>query len=234
MLGHSFHAHVGYQSQFESLFAEIYDLPECNRQNYFDEVQIQHIPRYAYGEEIAVLVERTGDRLSLKRSYESFTEMLLEFTGPWEEKVREAEQIPTGDILISYNDRDLAQAKALGEALRHRGFNPWIAHDQVPPGRPFHPAILQEIAQTSAVICLVGSQGFMGQRLSEMQVALGREEIPLIPLFLPNAKTNNIHPALRKLHRVDVKWDITDEEVLDKIEWGLTGKKPSRATPDVE
>src|SRR5262249_50710293 len=107
-LGNSEKGLNGYQPQFESLFAEIYDLPECNLQNYFDEVQIQHIPRYAYGEEIAVLVERTGDRLSLKRSYESFTERLIEFTGPWEEKTHKEEQGPTIDVFISYEEKNLS------------------------------------------------------------------------------------------------------------------------------
>ena len=76
---------TGYQSQFEELLKEVYDLDECNLQTYFDEVQIQHIPRFAYGEEIAVRVERGGDRLSLTRSYESFTERLVNLSGPWED-----------------------------------------------------------------------------------------------------------------------------------------------------
>ena len=40
---------------------------------YLDDLQIQHIPRYAYGEEVAVLVEKTSDKFSLRRSYQSFT-----------------------------------------------------------------------------------------------------------------------------------------------------------------
>jgi len=75
---------TGYQKQFEELFEEVYDLPECDLEDYLNEVQIQHVPRYAYGEEIAVLVERGKERLSLTRSYENFTERLVELIGPWE------------------------------------------------------------------------------------------------------------------------------------------------------
>jgi MinD-like ATPase involved in chromosome partitioning or flagellar assembly len=72
----------GYQPRFESLFRQVYDLDECRLDRYFEEVQIQHIPRYAYGEEIAALTER-DDRFSLTRSYKSLVERLAQRTYPW-------------------------------------------------------------------------------------------------------------------------------------------------------
>lgn len=73
----------GYQPIFEKLFREVYNVPECKLQAYFDEVQIQQSTRYAYGEDIAVLIERTRDSLSLYRSYERFVKYLL-INFPWE------------------------------------------------------------------------------------------------------------------------------------------------------
>jgi cellulose biosynthesis protein BcsQ len=93
---------VGYQPLFESLFREVYgtppDDPAADGQSappaappekfdlgeYFEEVQIQQTPDYAYGEEIAVLVEKQRDRFSLTRSYQTFTERLVRTEGPWE------------------------------------------------------------------------------------------------------------------------------------------------------
>jgi cellulose biosynthesis protein BcsQ len=77
----------GYQKEFEQLFQEIYGFgdAECSLENYFNEVQIQQLPQYAYGEEIAVLSEKQEDRLSLTRSYETFIEKLLKFDSPWED-----------------------------------------------------------------------------------------------------------------------------------------------------
>lgn len=232
-LGNSEKGLNGYQPQFESLFSDVYDLPECHLQSYFDEVQIQHIPRYAYGEEIAVLVEKTGDRLSLRRSYESFTERLIELNGPWEEKVFEDGQASAFDVFISYNNRDLSTAKTLGEALRYRGFNPWLAHEQVPPGRPFEPAILREISRTKVVIVLI-SDDLVSQQYSDIREAGKRDELPLIPIFLPNADLENVPSPLWKLHGIYVEQEITDEEILDKLEWGITGKKPSKTVPSTE
>jgi cellulose biosynthesis protein BcsQ len=80
----------GYQKGFEKVFSEVYALSSCDLGAYFDQVQVQHIPQYAYGEEIAVLIDRTRDRLSLARSYENFAQSLTKLSAPWEfEKVIE-------------------------------------------------------------------------------------------------------------------------------------------------
>jgi cellulose biosynthesis protein BcsQ len=79
-------AREGYQPTFEHLFQEVYDLPACDLERYFDEVQVQHAPRFAYGEQIAVLDESASDRLSLSRSYVGFTRALVDTAAPWELK----------------------------------------------------------------------------------------------------------------------------------------------------
>jgi cellulose biosynthesis protein BcsQ len=73
---------AGYQGQFEDVFAEMYAMPSCSLKNYFDEVQVQYVPRYSYGEEIAAVIER-GNRLSISRSYAAFTNILAEADPPW-------------------------------------------------------------------------------------------------------------------------------------------------------
>jgi len=74
---------IGYQPAFESTFQDIYRLERCDLTGYFDEVQIQHVPDYAYGEQLAAELEETDSRLSLKRSYESFARRLVELPNPW-------------------------------------------------------------------------------------------------------------------------------------------------------
>jgi formylglycine-generating enzyme required for sulfatase activity/cellulose biosynthesis protein BcsQ len=78
------HADIeGYQPLFENLLKEIYDLPQCDLSGYFDEIQVPHIPAYAYGEEIGALIERSGDTLSITRSYGSLCERVVNSDGPW-------------------------------------------------------------------------------------------------------------------------------------------------------
>ena len=74
----------GYQPQFEQVFQEVYGLRECGLNAYFNEALVQHVPVYAYGEEIAVLGDGSGDGRALARRYENFTECLINYVGPWE------------------------------------------------------------------------------------------------------------------------------------------------------
>jgi tetratricopeptide (TPR) repeat protein/cellulose biosynthesis protein BcsQ len=77
---------VAYQPLFEQLFKDVYDLRTCDLSTYFDEVRIQHFPFYSYGEKIAVLQAGESDRLSLARSYETFTTWLADREFPWKEE----------------------------------------------------------------------------------------------------------------------------------------------------
>lgn len=72
---------VGYEPMFQELFARAYGLERCDLSQYFDEVQIQQTPDYAYGEEIAV--RRASDRFSLANSYRVFVARLLSGAPPW-------------------------------------------------------------------------------------------------------------------------------------------------------
>ncbi|MCL4273067.1 MAG: AAA family ATPase [Anaerolineales bacterium] len=82
--GNPNHGFEGYQTQLESILRDVYGLQACDLTEYFDEYQLQYIPRYSYGEEIAVFSERSEDRLSLARSFEDFTERIVGNENPWE------------------------------------------------------------------------------------------------------------------------------------------------------
>lgn len=95
-----------YQQMFEELFKEVYDLSECNLKDYFEDVQIQQSPNYAYGEEIAVKIEQTMDRFSLTKSYESFTKWLVDSTAPWQRKKDDRRVSPIGSDKSAYTIND--------------------------------------------------------------------------------------------------------------------------------
>ena len=119
----------GYQAEFESTFTDIYRLQRCDLTGYFDEVQIQHVPDYAYGEQIAAELEETESRLSLKRSYESFTRRLVGLANPWtdprvaaaESQIREFSE--RGRSALASGDLHGAQ-RLLNRALDAHGENP--------------------------------------------------------------------------------------------------------------
>jgi hypothetical protein len=108
----------GYQPLFERLFTTVYKLPQCRLDQYFDDVQIQHVPRYAYGEQIAALIEPQPDRLSLTVAYKTFTKYLVEVPVPWhiDEAVPE---VPKSEQELRQQrlEQDLMEGRAVQKAL---------------------------------------------------------------------------------------------------------------------
>ena|SRR5215216_6717265 len=90
----------GFEPQFEQLFKSIYQLEQCSLKEYFNEIQIQHTPDYAYGESIAVEAEGSGARLSLKRSYVTFVDRLINSPSPWQKEQPTPKQVEPSDSSI--------------------------------------------------------------------------------------------------------------------------------------
>jgi hypothetical protein len=108
---------LGYQAAFEQVFREIYKLPGCILAPYFDDVQIQHVPKFAYGEEIAVLGEETSDRFSMTRSFQRFTQRLIDEKLPWEGAGSVPDEDAQSEEVLEQGHRS-ASDRAAGAVLR--------------------------------------------------------------------------------------------------------------------
>ncbi len=95
-----FDSGFGYQPLFEEAFARIYRLDRCDLTAYFDAVQVPQLPDYAFGEMVAVLVERGGDKYSLSRSYGDFLERLLSTASPWDPLVVSHDRSAVGEAVL--------------------------------------------------------------------------------------------------------------------------------------
>ena len=62
---------TGYQNMFQDIFKDVYGLESCDLQEYFDKVQIQQSPNYAYGEDIAIISEKTKDNFRFQKVMKS-------------------------------------------------------------------------------------------------------------------------------------------------------------------
>jgi MinD-like ATPase involved in chromosome partitioning or flagellar assembly len=116
---------AGYQVRFERLFSEIYAMPGCDLQVWFDEVQIQQTSYYAYGEEVAAADQAaTTDRLSLAYSYARFTEALEDTDGPWRlERTKGSVadgDVDRGEIAMQRLEGELSWHEPLSRLQRHR------------------------------------------------------------------------------------------------------------------
>ena len=117
---------TGYQESLETVLKDVYSLPVCSLETYFNETKIQYVPKYAYGEEIAVISERS-ERLSLARSFENFLDVVKGDENHWEY----GDDIEKTEDIYSRTDSSVSQAilrtgmTALGSAVV-LGFIYWV------------------------------------------------------------------------------------------------------------
>jgi len=231
-------AGMGYQPLFESGLKEAYNLPNCDLTDYFDVVQIQYKPRYSYGEEIAVLSERTEDRLSIARSYENFTEWLINLENPWI-KTKRTERFGTKwepdldkiehtfDVFLCHNSMDKPAVKLIAEELQKSGIRPWLDEWELRPGLPWQEMVESQIGNIKSAAVFVGESGLGPWQEMEIRDLLSKfveSRSPVIPVILGNApKKPKLPLFLREMTWVDFRKD--DPDPMKRLIWGITGTK---------
>jgi Mrp family chromosome partitioning ATPase len=161
------HRIFGYQPMFEKLFTEVYSVPNCDLSRYFDEVQIQQVPDYAYGEEIAV--RRSSDRFSLEESYRLFAGRLVSGAPAWvtETAPVEAKPVTSESTLIvspapprpstsrkaflSYSPQDHERVREIRAALEASGLEVW-SPEQIQMGKVFRNDVAQALDESDVVV----------------------------------------------------------------------------------
>ncbi|GAK56069.1 hypothetical protein Despr_1156 [Candidatus Vecturithrix granuli] len=223
---------LGYQGQFEKTFQELYHLEACSLETYFNEVQIQHVPSYAYGEEIAVLSERGQDKFSLTRSYEVFTNRLTTLADVWdypaEVLLKRKMQAKDYDVFLLYNSLDRQEVQAIAEQLMQHGVLPWLDITELRPGMRWRDAIKEAIMHVKSIAVCTGRGGIDLWQNKEMHSLLQQfieQNRPVIPVIL---KTCEEVPKL-PLSLADRRWvDFRKDtpHALMQLIWGITGKRP--------
>lgn len=142
---------LGYQPAFENLLEEIYETIGMSLSHYFDDVQIQHEPKYAYGEEIAVLDDPSKDRLSLSESYNRFLNHLLADQEIWTLKDRSKRK-----VYMSYTSEDKDLAIPLSNALRSIGFKVWNDEGFL-PGENYLSSVQKALTEAELIIPIISS-----------------------------------------------------------------------------
>jgi eukaryotic-like serine/threonine-protein kinase len=112
----------GYEPFFTRVLSDVYGLKYCHLKKYFDEVQIRHSPVYAFGEEIAVLIEKSKkveDDYSLTRAYKNLLDWLEPGYLPWQhsEAIRILKALEAKTALEPVELRSLAETVEEGNAL---------------------------------------------------------------------------------------------------------------------
>ncbi|MEA2563200.1 MAG: hypothetical protein QOH06_4704 [Acidobacteriota bacterium] len=138
---------------------------------------------------------------------------------------------PLFDVFLSHNSKDKPAVREIAKALRARQLRVWLDEDELVPGRPWQAALEEIIQTTKAAAVLVGRDGLGPWEVPEMRGCLSEfvnRKLPVIPVLLPGAPSEPALPLfLNAFTWVDLRGGITDER-LDRLVWGITGKKPRR------
>ena len=138
---------------------------------------------------------------------------------------------PEFDVFLSHNSRDKDQVRQLAKLLEQRRIKVWLDEEQLVPGEPWIKGLERGLQTSKAVAVCLGRHEMGRWQDPEMQVALNlatKSELLVMPILLPGAGESPEMSAFLALYTwVDLRGGFAVEGI-DRIEWGITGKKPSR------
>jgi hypothetical protein len=154
-------------------------------------------------------------------------------TRPPEATNKLREKITSGnfDVFLAHNTLDKSDVAAVSESLKQRGLYPWLDKEQVPPGRWFQDIIQTAIPQVKSAAVFIGPNGLGRWQAVELRGFVAQcveRGIPVIPVLLPGVTSiPGDLVFLNQLHSVAFP-SLDNEDALDGLEWGITGKHPKR------
>jgi hypothetical protein len=136
------------------------------------------------------------------------------------------------DVFLAHNSADKPLIEVICKNLKSRGLNPWLDKEQIPPGRWFQDVIQDTINKISSAAIFISSNGLGRWQVVELRSFISQcieRKIPIIPVLLPGVKEiPNDFVFLNEFNWVKFKSDINEDDALDNLIWGITGKHPKR------
>ncbi|WP_165742084.1 toll/interleukin-1 receptor domain-containing protein [Candidatus Thiosymbion oneisti] len=141
--------------------------------------------------------------------------------------------MPNFDVFLSHNSSDKPTVRALKQALTEQGLKCWLDEEQLRPGLSWQDLLEQAIKTCGSVAVCIAADGLGPWQDQEMQAALRlavKDGCPIIPVLLPEAPSKPELPLfLGNRIWVDLRGEL-DAEGIDRLIWGITGKKPGEDT----
>jgi DNA polymerase III delta prime subunit len=132
------------------------------------------------------------------------------------------------DVFLCHNSKDKPAVREIAQMLVKKGIKPWLDEDQIRPGSSWQTALGQQIESIESAAVFVSDEGLGPWQDQEIQSFLNRfvsRRCAVVPVILPTAKeTPELPWPFENLHRVDFR---TNSQPLERLIWGITGKKPA-------
>jgi len=143
--------------------------------------------------------------------------------------MNEAREKLAFDVFLSHNSKDKPAVRRLARALQERQIRAWLDIEQLEPGGDWQKGLEDGIRISRTAAVLVGKDGLGPWQLEEMEVVLqlaARHRKKLIPVLLSGASKKPRLPLFIKNRTwLDLRNGLV-KEGIDKLIWGITGKKP--------
>ena len=134
------------------------------------------------------------------------------------------------DVFLCHNSEDKDAVIDIAERLESGGLRPWLDEWELRPGLSWIDALEKQIESIAAAAVFVGNSGIGPWQRQEIRAFLNefvRRGCPVIPVILANApKRPNLPIFLKNNTWVDFRRQRPDP--MERLIWGVTGKKPSR------
>jgi hypothetical protein len=136
------------------------------------------------------------------------------------------------DVFLAHSSKDKPLIRRVYRQLESLGLRPWLDEEEIAPDTTFQGEIQQAIGRIKAAAIFLGPSGLGRWQALELQSFISQcvdRSIPVIPVLLPGVE--EIPDALiflRQFHAVSFPDSIDDEKALFSLEWGITGRKPTR------
>ena len=139
------------------------------------------------------------------------------------------------DVFLSYNGKDSDLARQIANELKACGLKVWFAESELRPGITWQDGLIKGINESNSTVILIGPSGINNWAAEEVRIALQgyvTDGYPLSPVILPGVENLDALNALSFLKQrtwVDCRDPHISQQSLDKLVWGITGRKPQRS-----
>jgi hypothetical protein len=136
------------------------------------------------------------------------------------------------DVFLAHSSKDKPLIRQIYRKLKEVGIQPWLDEEEIAPGTKFQDEIQQAIGRIKTTAIFLGQGGLGRWQALELKSFISqcvKRDIPVIPVLLPGVEELPEELIfLQEFHAVLFRDGMEDENALFSLEWGITGKKPTR------
>lgn len=134
------------------------------------------------------------------------------------------------DVFLAHSSKDKPLIRRIYQELRTRGIQPWLDEEDIAPGSNFHAEIQSAIGQAKTAAICIGQEDLGQWQELEARAFISlfiSKSARVIPVLLPGVdQIPDSQILLSQFQFVRFGETIQNQQAFDRLEWGITGKKP--------